>query len=242
MTELTSQKVIPVSSAFARQPAEGAFHAVGVSTGYQNVLAALTDTSDGALVRDRHGRVVLWNQAAEKITGRRSADVIGRPCWQVMGGRDPLGNMVCFQGCFAQKMALRGEHPSNYDLLVTHASGNELWLNVSTILIRDEEGTLEAVIHLFHDVTARRSMEIHLRRILNEQLHSLEPPTRSMEQLTSREREILKHLAAGLPNHTIAHRLSISRATVRNHIQKILNKLGVHSKLEAVVLVHRHRL
>ena len=43
VTELTSQKVIRVSAAFARQPAEGAFHAVGASTGYQNVLAALTE-------------------------------------------------------------------------------------------------------------------------------------------------------------------------------------------------------
>jgi len=223
--------------------AERTFQMVGVSEEYQNVLSALTDTSDGALVRDRHGRVVLWNQAAEKITGRRAAEVIGKPCWQVMGGRDPSGNLVCFQGCLVQTMALRSEQPSNYDLLVTHANGKELWLNVSTLLIRVEQGPLEAIIHLFRDVTARRSMEIHLQQVLNAHLRSLEePPFQAMKQLTSREREILEQLASGHPTHTIALRLSISQATVRNHIQNVLNKLGVHSKLEAVVLAHRHGL
>jgi two-component system nitrate/nitrite response regulator NarL len=40
----------------------------------------------------------------------------------------------------------------------------------------------------------------------------------------------------------IARRLSISEGTVRNHVRNILNKLDVHSRLEAVCLAIRHRL
>ena len=57
--------------------------------------------------------------------------------------------------------------------------------------------------------------------------------------LTDREKEILRWVAAGLQNKEIAHNLGISLATVRNHIHNILEKLDVHSKLEAVSLAFR---
>ena len=54
-----------------------------------------------------------------------------------------------------------------------------------------------------------------------------------------REKEILRWVAAGLQNKEIAHKLGISLATVRNHLHNILEKLDVHSKLEAVSLAFR---
>jgi DNA-binding NarL/FixJ family response regulator len=54
------------------------------------------------------------------------------------------------------------------------------------------------------------------------------------QQLTRREKEILRFLALGKGTSTIARELSISRATVRNHAQRILAKLQVHSRLAAV--------
>jgi DNA-binding NarL/FixJ family response regulator len=58
--------------------------------------------------------------------------------------------------------------------------------------------------------------------------------------LTQREKEILSWVAAGLQNKEIADRLDISLATVRNHIHNILEKLEVHSKLEALSLAFRN--
>ncbi len=55
-----------------------------------------------------------------------------------------------------------------------------------------------------------------------------------MARLTRREMEILALLARGLSNEVISKQLYISPTTTRNHIQNILGKLGVHSKLEAV--------
>jgi len=54
--------------------------------------------------------------------------------------------------------------------------------------------------------------------------------------LTPREREVLEELAAGKSTDTIAASLHISPVTVRNHIQRILPKLGARSRLEAVAL------
>jgi DNA-binding NarL/FixJ family response regulator len=53
-------------------------------------------------------------------------------------------------------------------------------------------------------------------------------------QLTTREKEILRFLALGMGTSAIARELSISPATVRNHAQRILAKLQVHSRLAAV--------
>jgi two-component system nitrate/nitrite response regulator NarL len=63
-----------------------------------------------------------------------------------------------------------------------------------------------------------------------------------VSQLTSREREVLGLLVEGADGRTIASRLGISRNTVRTHVQNILMKLQVHSRLEAAALAVRHRV
>jgi two-component system nitrate/nitrite response regulator NarL len=61
-------------------------------------------------------------------------------------------------------------------------------------------------------------------------------------RLTRREREVLACLTDGADNDAIARSLVISPETVRTHIQNILAKLGVHSRLEATVFVRRQGL
>lgn len=61
-------------------------------------------------------------------------------------------------------------------------------------------------------------------------------PADEEEQLTPRERQVLVLFAQGLGTDMIAQRLSISRATVRNHSQRVLAKLRVHSRIQAVAV------
>jgi DNA-binding NarL/FixJ family response regulator len=65
---------------------------------------------------------------------------------------------------------------------------------------------------------------------------------RSTFGLTGRERDILMLLADGRRQDAIAAELVISPKTVATHIQRILSKLGVHSRAEAVALAHREGL
>jgi DNA-binding NarL/FixJ family response regulator len=60
--------------------------------------------------------------------------------------------------------------------------------------------------------------------------------------LTKREREILRLLAGGIGQSEIARELVISEKTVATHIQHILEKLGVHSRAQAVAIAHRSGL
>jgi two-component system nitrate/nitrite response regulator NarL len=60
--------------------------------------------------------------------------------------------------------------------------------------------------------------------------------------LTEREREILGLLVEGLDTAAIARKLTVSRTTVRTHVQAVLTKLGVHSRLEAASFAVRYHL
>jgi DNA-binding NarL/FixJ family response regulator len=65
---------------------------------------------------------------------------------------------------------------------------------------------------------------------------------RRAAKLTRREREVLGILAEGGNNDAIAQALVISPQTARTHIQNVLSKLGVHSRLEAAAFVRRNDL
>jgi DNA-binding NarL/FixJ family response regulator len=85
---------------------------------------------------------------------------------------------------------------------------------------------LEEVVDLLRFAGSRKEREYEARQAL--------------AQLTDREREVLALLAEGLEAEEIAGRLHISAKTERNHVANILAKLGVHSRLQAVVFAARH--
>jgi DNA-binding NarL/FixJ family response regulator len=71
----------------------------------------------------------------------------------------------------------------------------------------------------------------------SDERQQLPPP-----KLTDREMEVLKLVARGLNNRDIAKQLFISENTVKNHIRNILEKLQLHSRMEAVVYAVREKL
>ncbi len=66
------------------------------------------------------------------------------------------------------------------------------------------------------------------------------PPPRSHRsvQLTPRQLEVLRYLAAGSTTAQVATRLGISVETVRNHVRGLMSRLGAHTRLEAVMRAH----
>ena len=61
-------------------------------------------------------------------------------------------------------------------------------------------------------------------------------------RLTERELEVLRLVAQGLNNKDIAKRLFISENTVKNHVRNLLEKLQLHSRMEAVLYAVREKL
>jgi DNA-binding CsgD family transcriptional regulator len=68
------------------------------------------------------------------------------------------------------------------------------------------------------------------------------PPRGASPDLTPRQLDVLRRLADGQSTESIAKSLGVSRETVRNHVRGLLGRLGVHSRLEAVLRAHELEL
>ena len=77
-------------------------------------------------------------------------------------------------------------------------------------------------------------------RLADQQRAQDEEMRKTIGSLTPRELEVLQALAEGLSDMEMADRLYVSVGTVRNHVARILVKLGVHSRLQALVFAARH--
>jgi two-component system NarL family response regulator len=75
------------------------------------------------------------------------------------------------------------------------------------------------------------------KRDQEERAEQVPPP-----KLTDREMQVLKLVAKGMNNRDIARELFISENTVKNHVRNILEKLQIHSRMEAVMIAVREKL
>jgi DNA-binding CsgD family transcriptional regulator len=214
------------------------------------VLDVLAQSDTPALATDIGGHIVFWNRAAERLLGRPTNQVLGRRCYDVLGGRDVFGNRFCHENCSVISMSRRGEQVQGFEIVMGSSPKQEQALNVSIVRIPGTRAELATLVHILHPIDRAGRLTRALERLGAQRpgthQDGWEPITTSgpvalpkAPPLTEREKEILRWVAAGLQNKEIAQKLGISLATVRNHIHNILEKLDVHSKLEAVSLAFR---
>ena len=152
-------------------------------------------------------------------------------------GSDDSGNRLCYHGCHVMKLVEMGDPVQSFDMRTRTKSGHAVWINLSILAIPGNGGLDALTVHLFRDVTATKE----LLTLVHERLSS-PTPALPAQALTRREAEVLRLVAGGANTRAMADRLHVSPSTVRNHVQNILEKLGAHSRLEAVAYATRHRL
>jgi DNA-binding CsgD family transcriptional regulator len=210
--------------------------AVGAPVDRRQIPQWLADVlgmaGDGAFAVDGGQRIVLWNAAAQNMLGLSPGEVVGRRCYDVLCGRDPTGDLICCPRCPLLVMAQRGERIASRDMVVPGRGGDPRWLNVSTVAL--PHGMWLA--HLFRDVSEARARERLANEVLAGRLHLAGGSRPAASALTPREREILQHLARGTSTRQIASALFISPLTARNHVQRILRKLGASTRAQAVAI------
>ena len=102
-------------------------------------------------------------------------------------------------------------------------------------------GLAEAIRRAYRGEPLHTSAEVEeaMRKLRRRRVHDGDLAQR-IERLTPRELEILQRMANGDSPEQIAEDLHMSRHTLRTHTQNVLTKLGVHSKLEAIVAAIRY--
>ncbi len=205
-------------------------------------------SDDAVFAMDITDRIVVWNKGCERLLGRPAASVLGRRCADVMCGRDVNGNVYCVQNCpvALQARELHDEPVNSFRLSVPMHDEGHRWVRVSVFHMPSPRPGLSTLVHVLNEPEAPPSpLEVRLteeaRRRAGNNGGRVYVEDRA-PALTARERDILRCLAEAMPTAGIAEKLGISSVTVRNHTQRILQKLGVHSKLHAVVHAYRNQL
>ncbi len=210
---------------------------------FDDTLDRISRSGQAVFAIDGSSRVILWNKACETLVGKPARHVLGKHCHDVLAGRDSNGNVYCHVNCpVAHQARERREEPvRRFELDVPSGDGRRRRLSTTLFAIPSYHPALTTVVHVLRPAD-EASAEPPFPAGAPEPLTPLTASEGETVALTPREKEILRCLARGQTTAAIAKALSIARVTVRNHVQSILQKLEVHSKLEAVVLAHRSGL
>jgi len=208
----------------------------------REIKELVESTSDPSFAADGEGLIVAWNAPAAELFGVPADEAIGKPCGHIVQGVDECGP-VCSRDCTIHQ-AVRKQHPiGNFDLQV-HTPQGMRWCNVSVLTAPDEGSSSPYAIHIIKQIDVRKRLEMAMRDFIVqgtglpvEEASAIISSSRaaaSGTELTAREVGVLRLLAKGATTTAIAAQLRISRTTVNNHIQHILRKLDVHTRLEAI--------
>ncbi|MGZ8696950.1 MAG: LuxR C-terminal-related transcriptional regulator, partial [Gaiellaceae bacterium] len=188
---------------------------LGESLRVDDVRTAEFCTGDPLFTVDSTLTVLAWNEGAERLTGVHAAEAVGQRCWEILGGLDESGDLVCHAGCSQARLAREG-FPVPCHALTVQTTQGHVRVHVSTIALADGR-----LLHVLTDSPHRRSPAV---------------------TLTKRQREVLELMANGLGVKSIAANLGIAQTTVRTYVRAILRELCSHSQLEAVAEARRRGL
>lgn len=114
----------------------------------------LQSLPDGVFTVDMQWRITFFNQAAERITGIKASEALGRPCCEVFRAS------ICENACVLRKTLTTGRPLANKVVYIINAQGEKIPISISTGVYRDREGQIVGGIESFRDL---RLME-ELRR------------------------------------------------------------------------------
>jgi len=207
-------------------------------------LERIAASREAVFAIDTQDRIIVWNRACETVFGHSSRAVLGKPCWEILGGRDVHGNCYCYEHCpvVYQLREVDDQPLRSFRMSARCASGASKMLSVSAFALDASHRHLRVIVHVVRELPGETGP-------LERRLHALSKATGTVSErapridgLTKREREVLCCLASGVSTSEIASMLGIKTVTVRNHVRNILQKLGVHTRFAAVAYAYQHGL
>jgi PAS domain S-box-containing protein len=129
---------------------------------HEQSIAILSNVADGIVAVDRDGRVVLWNAAAERITGVPASEALGHTPFEVV------------------RRELESESGGTNRLVPIMRGGEEVWLSLSEALMRDPTGAVAGRIFAFRDISAERVVDQMKSDFVSTVSHELRTPLTSI--------------------------------------------------------------
>jgi PAS domain S-box-containing protein len=201
-----------------------------MGTTLQKAARQLVDsTSDPAYSVDERGCMSGWNGPAEGLLGYSRNEILGRPCHEVLRGRDVFGNPFCEPDCPLLLMARRRETVRHFQMDVYAQDGTAFRVLCFVVVIPDSRAGSFSLLHLLRPVNQPLSPWPD---------HKGPGPL----DLTARELEVLRLLVRGSTTREMAETMNISTSTVRKHVQNLLRKVGAGSRLAAVLAALENRI
>lgn len=204
-------------------------------------------TADAAFTVSDSGEICSWNASAEKLFGFDRTEVLGKTCSELFQGRDVLGTLVCTEHCHLRDCASLGTLMPDFDLEVTVRSGGRIWVNISTIVHEDVKTGRRRIVHLARNVDGRKRTEALVQGVLEMSRKLVATSDEGQRPapaspLSEQELRILSGFSQGRRPSEIARELKITSQTLRNHLHRINQKLGTHTRMEAVLHAIRRNL
>jgi PAS domain S-box-containing protein len=203
-------------------------------------------TADAAFTVSDTGEICSWNASAQRLFGFARTEAIGKTCSELFEGRDILGTLVCTENCHLRDCASLGTLMPDFDLEVTVRSGERRWVNISTIVYEDSKTGRRRIVHLARSVEGRKRTEALVQGVLemSRQLVATSDEGRPapVAPVSEQELRILSGFSQGRRPAEIARELKITSQTLRNHLHRINQKLGTHTRMEAVLHAIRRNL
>ncbi|MGE5239237.1 MAG: PAS domain S-box protein [Chloroflexota bacterium] len=124
------------------------------------LLKIINSANEGIYVTDRERRFLIWNDAAERITGYRRDEVLGRACHDnILSHTDQQGNSLCLDGCPLMRTMGTGTSSGPVVVYLRHKNGGSVPVEVSTSPVFDDQGNVIGGVELFEDVSQRLERE-----------------------------------------------------------------------------------
>lgn len=210
----------------------------------QMLTVNIVDIADAAFTVDAGQRIVTWNSGAQRLLGYSGGEVLGHRCSEVLAC-DKAQAALCRSHCSLLGKPLRRPLPA-VEVAVTTRDGKTRQIMMSTVMARTASGD-SRIVHVLRDPHAvtpslRSPSVAHDRTEVEAKAPPPEPASDDFgvqPHLTPRELEALRLLGRGLSTVEIAAALGVSRITARNHVTKVMDKLQVRTRLQAVVAASR---
>lgn len=135
------------------------------------LLKVIDSANEGIYVTDRDRKFVIWNSKAERISGYRTDEVIGRYCQDnILNHTDSKGNFLCKEQCPLRYSIDHNCSCGPEIIYLRHKDGRRIPVEVSTAPIVGDDGNVIGCVELFDDVSRRLENE----RLLQEKKQNLE--------------------------------------------------------------------